>query len=467
MVILRAAIARPPGDSSLFSSAFSLAAAASRVIAGRIDSDMNSAPLGSDYAGRVIDGKFTLLRLLGGTERSSVFLTELGDEPRRKAAIKFIPADRVNPEACLAQWQAAATLSHPHLIAILDRGRCQLDGQDLLYVVTEYAEEVLSEILPERPLTPAETSQMLGPVLDALAFLHQRNLVHGHLKPSNILVVDDCIKLSADRLQAAGELAVGPPSPIDAPEVGTEKLAPAADIWSLGFLILQALTQQLPPWERAQGGEPELPASIPQPFLSIARECLRVDPAWRCTLAAVRAHLEPAQPAQPVAGSVGKPFSKTAVFAVVGAVLGVALVLAVLTTSSHRSAPSPAAPSQSSSPAPSQSPAPAAETPSGPVVKGEIAHQALPDVPEEIEATIRGHIKVDIRVQVDPDGKVVQAAIDYAGPSHYFADRALDAAKKWKFSPAWVGGRTAPSVWVLHFLFASTQTDVNAQEVSP
>ena len=158
----------------------------------------------------LIDGRFTLLRFLGGTESSSVFLTELGDEPKRKAAIKFISADQVDAEASIAQWEAARTLSHPHLIALLEHGRSELDGQDLLYAVTEYADEVLSEILPERPLTPAETREMLGPILDALAFLHGRDLVHGHLKPSNIMVVNDRLKLSADRLLVASRSGVRP-----------------------------------------------------------------------------------------------------------------------------------------------------------------------------------------------------------------------------------------------------------------
>ncbi len=72
-----------------------------------------------------------------------------------------------------------------------------------------------------------------------------------------------------------------------------------------------------------------------------------------------------------------------------------------------------------------------------------------------------------IRVQVDPDGHVVQASIDSQGPSRYFADQALHAAEKWKFTPAWVGGRTVASVWVLQFQFASTQTGADAVEKNP
>jgi TonB family protein len=432
---------------------------------------MSTALPGADSVGRLIDGRFTLLRFLGGTESSSVFLTELGDEPKRKAAIKFISADQADGEASIAQWEAARPLSHPHLISLLEHGRSELDGNDLLYAVTEYADEVLSEILPERPLTPAETREMLGPVLDALAFLHGRDLVHGHLKPSNIMVVDDRLKLSADRIQVAGEPHRRPTSSWDAPEAGTEKITPAADLWSLGVVLVQVLTQQLPHWDRAQGAEPEVPASIPEPFSGLARECLRVDPARRLTLSGVQAHLEPAPAAEPVGKSTGRPLSRASAMAIIGALLGVGVVLTVLRMTSCHTAPSPAASSQPSSQAPPaaqpQSPAPESETIKASVVKGEVASRVLPDVPAKIAAAIRGHIKVAVRLQVDTQGNVVQASFDSPGPSRYFADQALHAAEKWRFTPAWVGGRTAASVWLLEFQFASAQTDATAQEKSP
>lgn len=432
---------------------------------------MSKALPGADSVGRLIDGRFALLRWLGGTESSSVFLTEIGDEPKRKAAIKFIPADPADAEASITQWEADKALSHPHLIGLLDHGRAELDGEDLLFSVTEYADEVLSEILPERPLTPAETREMLGPVLDALTFLHGQDLVHGDLKPSNIMVVDDQLKLSADRLRIAGGPLRRPQTSWDAPETAAEKITPAADLWSLGVVLVQALTQKPPLWDKAQGAEPEVPAAIPQPFFAVARECLRVNPARRMTLSGVKAQLEPAQTAEPVARSTGKTLSKAGVTAIAGALLGMCVVFALLRTASHHTAPSSAASPQPSAQVPSatqpQSPAPEAGTINAPLVKGEVASRVLPEVPEKISATIRGHIKVAIRVQVDPDGHVVQASIDSQGPSRYFADQALHAAEKWKFTPAWVGGRTVASVWVLQFQFASTQTGADAVEKNP
>ena len=253
---------------------------------------MKTAIIRSDWVGRIIDGKFALLQWLGGSPWSGVFLTELPQGDRsQKAAIKFIPADARDAEAQISCWAMTTALSHPHLMRLFCAGRCQIDGAPLLYAVTEYSEEILSQILPERPLTPTETREMLGVVLDVLTYLHGIGFVHGHLKPSNILVVDDQLKLSSDNLHVAGKpgkhsLAMGV---YDAPESAAGNIFPAADIWSLGVTLVETLTGHPPVWDRSTHREPIVPESIPQPFAGIVRKCLRFDPAHRCTLSDVKA----------------------------------------------------------------------------------------------------------------------------------------------------------------------------------
>ena len=166
---------------------------------------MNLATVRQEWVGRVVDGRFTLREWAGGSGHSGVFLTEMPDEPAGKAAIKLVPALPMGEAASReSEWAAAKEFSHPHLMRPLATGRCQIDGETLDYMVTEYADEVLGEILPLRPLTPAEAREMLTPVLDALGYLHAKGFVHSRLKPSNILVVNDQLKLSADSLQAVG-----------------------------------------------------------------------------------------------------------------------------------------------------------------------------------------------------------------------------------------------------------------------
>src|SRR6266566_464270 len=151
--------------------------------------------VGKTWEGRNIDGKFPLRRWLGGSEHSAVFLTELPGQATQKAAIKLIAADGAEADRQLSRWRAAARLSHPNLIRIFDAGRCRLDGMPLLYLVMEYAEEDLSQIVPQRPLVFGEANDMLPPLLDALSYLHSKGFVHGRIKPSNVLAVGDQLKL--------------------------------------------------------------------------------------------------------------------------------------------------------------------------------------------------------------------------------------------------------------------------------
>jgi len=157
------------------------------------------------WEGQVVNEEFPLVRYLGGSEQSAVFLTRRTDREPQEVAIKLILASAENPELQVSWWELAAKLSHPHLLRLFQRGHCQIDGTNLLYVVTEYAEESLSQILPYRALTLAEARETLQPLLDALAYIHAKGFVHGHIKPANIVAVGDQIKISSDGLCGAGE----------------------------------------------------------------------------------------------------------------------------------------------------------------------------------------------------------------------------------------------------------------------
>ncbi len=202
------------------------------------------------WEGQLVNGEFHLRQYLGGSDHSAVFLTERGGGEPKKVAVKLIPVDAGDTEVQLARWELAAKLSHPHLLRLFQTGRCQLGSAMLLYVVMEYAEEDLSQILPERPLTPMEARQMLQPVLNALAFLHGKRFVHGHVKPANIMAVNDQLRISSDGLCAVGQssVGVGRPSVYDPPDGASGIISPAADIWSLGVTLVEALTQRLPVW---------------------------------------------------------------------------------------------------------------------------------------------------------------------------------------------------------------------------
>ena len=437
---------------------------------------MNTAAVQKSWEGRVIDGRFPLLQWLGGSEHSAVFLTELRGQESRKAAIKLIPADAGTVETRISRWEITMGLSHPHLIRLYHTGQCEINATPLLYVVMEYAEEDLSQILPLRPLTGAEIGEMLPPVVDALSYIHEKRLVHGHLKPSNIMVVDNRLKLSSDGIQAPDELGTSglEPRMSDAPEHTASAALPAADVWSLGVTLVTALTQHPPVWEETGPGEPIVPDSIPEPFRAIARECLRRDPGERCTLEHIKALLQsPSAPLRRVEkpAAMVRPMRRVVAPIVAGLIAlavfaGVRLVTHRTPTRTTDAEEHPDA-STAPRPSPTRAPKATAKTAKGATARGAVVERVLPDVPKNARNTIRGTVRVDVRVSVSPAGKVLAATLESPGPSRYFASLALQAARGWKFQAPQVDRKSVVSEWILRFQFGRTETQVVPVEVAP
>jgi len=436
------------------------------------------------WEGQSVNGKFHLRQYLGGSDHSAVFLTELGGQEPQRAAIKLIPAHPENAELQLSRWELAAKLSHPHLMRLFQMGRCQFAKMGLLYVVMEYAEETLSQILRHRPLTPAEAQDMLTPLLDVLAYVHGKGFVHGRMKPANIMAIDDQLKISSDGLCGVGESNGGlsKPSVYDPPETASGVISPAADIWSLGLTVVEVLTQRLPVWEQPKQADPVLPETLPAPFFEIARHCLCRDPQRRWTVAEIVARLQPTPP-MPQKQTTAGPQKRLAKWRYIVPAVAAGLALAAMLVAPRllkrhpeaRRAPSSAFEQSRIQREPVQGPGTpetgrpdaVAKTPTGGLVRGAVVHQVLPDVPQSARDTIRGTVRVSVRVAVDPSGDVVGATLDSPGTSKYFAALALQAARRWTFVPTKVDGRNISSEWILRFEFERTATKVLPARAAP
>src|SRR5882757_533464 len=263
---------------------------------------MTEIEIWTKWESQIVNGLFPLRRFLGRSNHSVVFLTEFRAQNLPKAAIKLVPADPAVDESHLARWQRAAALSHPHLIRILDTGRCKLGGHPFLFIVMEFAEQTLAQILPHRALTGDEARELLIPTLSALAYLHRKNLVHGQLKPSNFLVVNDQLKLATDTIRPVAVSRVGleHPSIYEPPESDAGDVSAAGDIWALGVTLVEALTQYPPTWLSGRGEAPSLPTNLPSTFAATVQRCLSRDPADRPTVAELQSQTKPA-PAAPSA----------------------------------------------------------------------------------------------------------------------------------------------------------------------
>lgn len=424
--------------------------------------------------GREIDWKFPLRDWLGGSEHSAVFLSELPGPRARKVVIKLIDVESGDANRQLAQLRAEAKLSHPHLLQIFEAGKSDLDGRPFVYSLMEYADEDLSQILPQRPLSADEVSDMLPPVLDALAYLHSHGFVHGRIKPSNLFAVGEQLKLSSDQITAISEQnpARKRRDVYDAPELAAGTISPAGDVWSVGATLVAAMTQKAP--AETSPGNITLPDTIPEPYRGIARGCLQLDPKQRCSLSEIRARLLPvgrSVPHQPEPRPAAPPLvnRKPSMAGILIAIAAILALVGFLFFSRGKTAParSPEVTQQpaTQSAAPASPPREPVEAPKKTASQGEVAHQVSPEVPQSAKNTITGTIKVTVHVEVDSSGKVTAAKFKSAGSSRYFADKALEAARRWQFSPPVVNGEPTTSAWLLHFHFRRTSIQASAERV--
>jgi serine/threonine-protein kinase len=437
------------------------------------------------WEGRIVDGRFPLRQWLGGSAHSAVFLTERGGKNPQRAAIKLIPVENsagenAGVEAQLNRWTETAKLSHPHLLRIFDFGRYEIDDTQFLYVVMEYADENLAEILPLRPLTPAEATEMLRPAAEVLAAIHQTGFTHGRIKPSNIMAVDNKLKIAVDALGKNGDRApTRAYSLYDAPEVKTAGTSPAADIWSLGVTLVAVLTQHEPQSKAGGAATVAVPEAIPQPLRAIAQQSLQADPKRRGSAADILSRLRGPTPqvasprtVEPATADASSGHSRRwMVFAIVAAAV-LLLVFLVARFTRHPAVPAaagPAATPRAVAPQ-TQSPAPFSENKKPVqkgVVRGSVLQQVMPDVSRSAQNTITGRIKVSVQVSVDSSGSVTQAKLLSPGPSKYFANKTLTAARRWKFNPPQVNGEAVDSDWVLRFQFGHASTQVFPSETKP
>jgi serine/threonine protein kinase len=149
----------------------------------------------------------------------------------------------------------AASLSHPHLLPVIDAGHDDRYGD---YMVTPYIDaRPLSDLLSEGLLDLALTMRIITQIADVLDYLHEQQVVHRDVQPANILVTPQgnayLTNLSLAAAPDAPDLSqideADYVTPYSAPELrlAEHKASPALDIYSLGAVAYHLLSGELPP----------------------------------------------------------------------------------------------------------------------------------------------------------------------------------------------------------------------------
>ena len=208
-----------------------------------------------------LGGAYALERELGGGGMSRVFLaTETALD--RAVVIKLLPPElvhAVSSERFRQEIRLAARLHHPHIVALLAAG--EADG--LLYYTMPFVEgeSLRSRLAASGELPLREAVRLLRDVAAALAYAHERGIVHRDIKPDNVLIADGEALVTdfgvAKALSAAvteGEsgltslgVALGTPAYMSPEQAAADPhVDQRADIYALGCLAYEMLTGQPP-----------------------------------------------------------------------------------------------------------------------------------------------------------------------------------------------------------------------------
>jgi predicted Ser/Thr protein kinase len=203
-------------------------------------------------------GKYELKAVLARTTLSTVYDGWDADIARR-VAIKLMPIRAVDDEEAresLARFkrgaQAAGRLSHPNIVAVFDYG----ETADYAYIVMEYIDgPTLKALFDEnRRMTIPEIASMVGSILDALQYSHDRRIVHRDIKPANVMftknnevkVTDFGIARLEDSDMTQAGMVIGTPAYMSPEQFLGENVDWRTDIYSSGVLLYHVLTGQRP-----------------------------------------------------------------------------------------------------------------------------------------------------------------------------------------------------------------------------
>jgi len=238
-------------------------------------------------------GNYDLVRRIDVGGMGEVYLARQRTAFDREVAIKIIRSDLVHDTTArkrfLREAEVNAHIKHEHILPLFEFG----EEQGRLFLVTPYiAGGTLLRRLQTGPLSLSEVYQLFSALVEAVAYIHRRGVIHRDLKPSNVLLDQEgntgqiYVRLIDFGIATIQGMAASPPLTTAGMEVGTvaymapERLsgiaAPSNDIYSLGIILYQMLTGQLPSAEDGVGR-----LTLPQPLEYVVNHCIAVQPQDR------------------------------------------------------------------------------------------------------------------------------------------------------------------------------------------
>jgi serine/threonine protein kinase/tetratricopeptide (TPR) repeat protein len=257
--------------------------------------------------GRTIS-HYNILEKLGEGGMGVVYKAE-DTSLHRPVALKFLPLDKnVSHEEQVRfsrEAQAAARLTHPNIAGIFELGSAEdpLTKETRSFIAMEYVEgRTLQDILEEGPLPPERARAIVIQIAQGIRAAHLHGILHRDIKPANVIVTSDgvvkildfgvakiaSLSTVSERGTVLGSIAYMAPEQLNGQ--GTDE---RSDLWSLGVVLFQMLTGQLPfrgehapamIYAITQEDPPSpknLRSNIPHELAHLCTRCLQKDPLLR------------------------------------------------------------------------------------------------------------------------------------------------------------------------------------------
>jgi serine/threonine-protein kinase len=202
------------------------------------------------FSGRLL-GRYRLLEKLGAGGMSSVYRAVDNEDLKSEAAVKILDSEMAGDPTAVKRFQReieiCKSLSHPNVLTLYDFG--EQDG--VWYLVMEKLEgETLAREIDKGVMSPARVAELCGPLMEALGYLHKRQVTHRDVKPDNVFVTrSGRVKLmdfgisrgQQFTVATATQMGLGTPAYMS-PEQVEGGVHPATDQYAVGCILYEMLS---------------------------------------------------------------------------------------------------------------------------------------------------------------------------------------------------------------------------------